>query len=605
MARLAADAALPLGRDLGYYLQMLEGLRLGRGSASRILGTSSVFETHFSPIYYVVVYFYDLLRAFLAPLTAGLLLGGLSLLAALLMLSNIGSKRGPLRGPWLAASLLLTFCNPLSLQLFVHGPRDMLLALPALAGMLWAYEARRPALFVLASAICLACREDLLLLFPGFALAELAAARRRPRWILLFLAVFGAGALAITLTSLLTVERPALTGLERYRYLGDGWSQILLSPLLNPHAFLGGLWRPVNGRFVFQLALSFAFLPLLRPRLLLVAAPYAVLLMLNGDEIVVVQTIHGYYAAALLPPLLLAALQALGDLQHRASNAGPLAWLAPGALLLFYLWGGPLWRVLTAPDGATTLRQDIEKLRHIAANDPRPLYAPWAILPYTGDLLQSATLRLDQPASGLAVIPADLSRPDLLPEGATLHAYRLWLLERNIDSRQVARSGALALIDLDRRAAPGHLPLYQAGAIEINARYTIAENQIDPVEIRDQGRMARIVGGGHGPGFPPARREMVSGLNNLQGLNLKTISVLVRRQSSERCPPAVQPQLIALYADGSRQTKNLVADSDRYQWQTMNLDARRPLAFAALTTRACGLWLLDRWRLEESSTGAQ
>jgi uncharacterized membrane protein len=148
------------------------------------------------------------------------------------------------------------------------------LAAAALLYALWGIDRRRWIVVGVACLLMLACKEKFSLIVAwmgGWLLLH------RQWRIGLLLSLGGVGWFLFS-TQLLI---PRLTGLEegeniflgRFSAYGDSFGDIFLTFLTRPDIVLGEVFAPINRDYLWRLLLPFAFLPLLSPRYLLLAAP--------------------------------------------------------------------------------------------------------------------------------------------------------------------------------------------------------------------------------------------------------------------------------------------------------------------------------------------
>ncbi|HEY8292171.1 MAG TPA: DUF2079 domain-containing protein [Thermomicrobiales bacterium] len=107
---------------------------------------------------------------------------------------------------------------------------------------------------------------------------------------------------------------------DNYRWLGGGLSGMIRSALTRPLYVLRGVFTAAKLRYTFDLLFPFAFLPLLKPRILLIPLPiYALNILSNYAH---QYTIQAHYQALIVPWLAIAAVEAVADIVERRGWAG-------------------------------------------------------------------------------------------------------------------------------------------------------------------------------------------------------------------------------------------------------------------------------------------
>ena len=106
---------------------------------------------------------------------------------------------------------------------------------------------------------------------------------------------------------------------SNYGWLGGSLTGIIRAALTRPWYVAQGVFTPDKLRYTFDLLLPFAFLPLLRPRILLIPLPIYALNMLSSYENQ--YSIVHHYNALIVPWLMIAAIEVVGDI---AAGRGPV-----------------------------------------------------------------------------------------------------------------------------------------------------------------------------------------------------------------------------------------------------------------------------------------
>jgi uncharacterized membrane protein len=353
--------------DLGYYVQLVWNLAGGRG-ARVSLPEMHAWGDHLSPIMYLFVPAFWVIPGpviLLVAQSAALALGALPVFA--IARRRLGDERPA------AALAVLYLVNPSLHGINVRDFHAAALAIPLLLAALHWAEAERPALFGLAVAAALACREDAALPVLGLG-AWLCLARRRWLWG----ATTGALALGVLLLDVRLVI-PWFRGepyphLARYARHGGSLGEIVAGLLLHPFRALGTLASADRVVYLAALLAPLAFLPLLAARDLIGALPALAQNLLSSDPILYHHRTQ--YQSFVLPFLMAAAIGGYGRLARRTPGRWPVAVLVVAALASLALasrtmnnlslprwWPGPeqraAYRVMSqVPPEATLSAQD-------------------------------------------------------------------------------------------------------------------------------------------------------------------------------------------------------------------------------------------------------
>jgi uncharacterized membrane protein len=102
---------------------------------------------------------------------------------------------------------------------------------------------------------------------------------------------------------------------DNYSWLGGGVSGIITSSLTRPLYVARGVLTAAKLRYTFDLLFPFAFLPLLKPRILLIPLPIYLLNILSNYPHQ--YTIQEHYQALIVPWLVIAAVEAVADMVER------------------------------------------------------------------------------------------------------------------------------------------------------------------------------------------------------------------------------------------------------------------------------------------------
>ena len=229
------------------------------------------------------------------------------------------------------AALYLAYLPVGAITLSEFQPR--LFSASALLGAYWFYRRERPVAFWLCLLLAITVRSDVGLVVGCFGLYALLA--RRPWVYSLAPAVVGFGYWAAAVFVIV----PALAGGHgflwqvNYRWLGANSREIVATILRHPLYTAQGGFTLEKGRYLAQLLWPLGFLPLLRPRLLLIPLPILALNLLS-EEPVQFDLVH-QYQALIVPFLFVAGLEGLAGLweSRGTARARRLLVLGGGAIL--------------------------------------------------------------------------------------------------------------------------------------------------------------------------------------------------------------------------------------------------------------------------------
>lgn len=240
------------------------------------------------------------------------------------------------------AFLYLLFVPVGTITLAEFQPR--LFAASALLGAYWFYRRRRALPFWACLLIALTVRSDVGLVVGTFGLYALLERRDARFGIIPALVGFGYWIVAVFLVIPALANGHGFLWQVNYAWLGEDTRAIVTTVVTHPLYTAQGVFTLEKGRYLAQLLWPLAFLPLLRPRLLLIPAPILVLNLLSG-ELVQFDLFH-QYQALIIPFLFIGAIEGLAIL--RASEGTARLWrlgvlgLAAlvAALLLLPVWPG-------------------------------------------------------------------------------------------------------------------------------------------------------------------------------------------------------------------------------------------------------------------------
>lgn len=255
----------------------------------------------------------------------------------------IASERftSPLAGVGWAA-LYLLFLPVGTITLGEFQPR--LFAASALLGAYWFYRRGRALAFWLCLLLAITVRSDVGLVVGMFGVFGLIERRDWRFGLAPAIVGFGYWVAAVFLIIPALADGHGFLWQVNYAWLGEDSRAIALRIVTDPLYTARGVFTLEKGRYLAQLLWPLAFLPLLRPRVLLIPAPILALNLLSG-ELVQFDLFH-QYQALIIPFLFIAAIAGLADLLGAGGPARlrRLAVLVVAALvaaiLLLPVWPG-------------------------------------------------------------------------------------------------------------------------------------------------------------------------------------------------------------------------------------------------------------------------
>ena len=240
------------------------------------------------------------------------------------------------------AALYLLFLPVGTITLGEFQPR--LFAASAFFGAYWFYRRGRALAFWLCLLLAITVRSDVGLVVGMFGVFGLIERRDWRFGLAPAIVGFGYWVAAVFLIIPALADGHGFLWQVNYAWLGGDSRAIVTRIITDPLYTARGVFTLEKGRYLAQLLWPLAFLPLLRPRLLLIPAPIFALNLLSG-ELVQFDLFH-QYQALIIPFLFIAAIEGLADLLgatgparlRRLTVLGVAAFVA--ALLLLPLWPG-------------------------------------------------------------------------------------------------------------------------------------------------------------------------------------------------------------------------------------------------------------------------
>jgi uncharacterized membrane protein len=218
------------------------------------------------------------------------------------------------------ALLYLIFLPIGTITLAEFQPR--LFAASALLGAYWFYRRQRAIPFWICLLIALTVRSDVGLVVGTFGLYALLERRDARFGVIPAIVGFGYWLVAVFLIIPALANGHGFLWQVNYTWLGENTRAIVTTVVTHPLYTAQGVFTLEKGRYLAQLLWPLAFLPLLRPRLLLIPAPILILNLLSG-ELVQFDLFH-QYQALIIPFLFIGAIEGLAIL--RASEGTARLW---------------------------------------------------------------------------------------------------------------------------------------------------------------------------------------------------------------------------------------------------------------------------------------
>lgn len=224
---------------------------------------------------------------------------------------------------------------------------------------------------------------------------------------------------------------------DNYSWLGGSLSGIVASVFTRPQYVLNGVLTPDKLRYTFDLLSPFAFLPLLRPKILLIPLPIYLLNMLSSYENQYSITHH--YQALIVPFLTIAAIEAvawLAGLRHRIGSLNELparAVLSPYLLVLVMLGGSIAQQATITSPVVSYLRHHERSPRAEAGREllaQVPDDAPLAITQKLAGMMPDRRYVYSFPGDAKYHDPALIARADYLIGDTDLSAAEMTAIAR-------------------------------------------------------------------------------------------------------------------------------------------------------------------------------
>jgi uncharacterized membrane protein len=208
------------------------------------------------------------------------------------------------------AALYLLYLPVSTIALSEFQPR--LFSASALLGAYWFYRRERAVAFWICLLIAITVRSDVGLVVGCFGLFVLLERRSITFGMAPAILGFGYWIAAVFLIIPALADGHGFLWQVNYAWLGEDTRAIVTRIVTDPVYTARGVITLEKGRYLAQLLWPLAFLPLLCPRVLLIAAPILALNLLSG-ELVQFDLFH-QYQALIIPFLFIAAVHGLADL---------------------------------------------------------------------------------------------------------------------------------------------------------------------------------------------------------------------------------------------------------------------------------------------------
>jgi uncharacterized membrane protein len=366
--------------DLAFYVQCLWRVVPGDPTAYSTLLDMPMLGNHADVIVLVLVPLFALIPHALTPVAVQTLICGLA--GPLGYRTARAAGLEPPTSLALALTLLFTpaMCFAASFEFHPETLTTTFLLL-----MYYGQVRERRWIFWLGAVLTLSCKENMALLLAAYAVVHGAVElwKTRGAWKMSPILIQSILLIVVCAGWFLGYEkllRPALNQANvdygsLYDHLGGSLGAVALSPLTRPAAFFEALGNSLAGDLLWATLLPVAFLPLLRPRWIVIAGPILAQHLLSNRSSE--WGVDHHYAAPILALWFAAAVEALVWLRNLRNPQSPfriphLAWLLPAcAVLTIFLVRLPNKVRLIYQSTFAEGRLSVEK-RHELLKDVRP-----------------------------------------------------------------------------------------------------------------------------------------------------------------------------------------------------------------------------------------
>lgn len=328
--------------DLAIYNNVFYNTLQGNVLYSSIQGHSFLSD-HFTPLLAALLPFYAI---FAHPLTL-LLLQTIVLASTGFVIYHLAKNLLPDASPHASPAIkhltlffaLAWFVNPLVWNVNLFEFHILPLAVPLLLLTFFFYHKNNYKLFTLFAILSSAVREDIALIVIMFGI--IAFFEKKPKKFIFTPVLWGAGYFALALHIMRGVSGATYRFSAYYAWLGDSPLLIAHNLIMKPSQLAAHILSLGNLDMIIGLLFPFLFLPLIKPKYLILALPPLAQFVMGraGGSNIIIQT---HYAALFLPALIIASLVALRHLTenplHRLSRLASFDPLIPQITLpLFFL----------------------------------------------------------------------------------------------------------------------------------------------------------------------------------------------------------------------------------------------------------------------------
>ncbi|PJZ69875.1 hypothetical protein CH373_13525 [Leptospira perolatii] len=583
----AKDAYIPMAWDQSLYEQAISNIAYELDPHVSILGGEVFFKNHFTPILYFLAGLYRFFHVFWEPPLTFIIFTGI--VYAFLI---IGVYYCAISDQKKIANILLVFSilafSPVFNSAIGNGFRESVLTLLPISFLLYYWNQNKVRPFTIWALVLLMIKEDCGLIVFGFALLPGKDKNQGFRIVsLLCLAEF------VGINLLYTNIFGGLTGQERFSHLGKNIMEIMLSPIIRPAEFLKSFLNIYNIIFLRDLLLSFCFLPLLRPTLLVPSLPYLAVLLLNSDHTIGTANSQLWYMAPLLPFLLLASVQGFERLMDRFANHAKVKIAITCCAVVFPIYitssGSYLWH--RAKDN--NVGDSVLRIRNYL-NREIPLYTVNNYMPYFSD---RKLLYGFQPLiqDGLVLLPIGLSNPANWQGCCTAESY-LKLVQNFSETHKVNliyQDENIALWNTRISGSPGNL---QSPTQNIEAEFTPSEFIGTQVNRFHLGKGERIMGYSYSKTGGIA---MIGSLHTIPLSSSKIVLTLrISEEDSSQCNEKKRPEIYLKFENGNLLSQRIRFETSEERKFFFDISKNSGNFFPLLKYNRCGKFAVDWYKIE-------
>lgn len=291
--------------DLAIFAQLIDNFRNGIYFEANVRGVANIFSDHFNPIIYLfsplLNIWDDPSKLLLVVQTFFLTTGAFPVYFLARRILNSGSAAWSLGVMY----LLLPVLQYLTLADF----HPVVLSIPLMLFAWYFMEIRRFGWMYFFLALCLLCDEQMWIVIGAMGLFIAILRQDRLRGIILTVIGWG-GFLALILWFFpLFREGQDYFYIHRYAYLGESLKDIAVNLIVHPGLWLPRLFSARVFVFIFLMLLPVGFLPLIKPKYLLILLPTFLYNALSIEPLQM--TVFAQYTAPYIPFILISAIYGL------------------------------------------------------------------------------------------------------------------------------------------------------------------------------------------------------------------------------------------------------------------------------------------------------